>query len=429
MTSAIQAGLTVRYGAAINPFPEENTIASFMGFVKESEREGRSFNFPVRVGIPHGVTVDDTNTAFDLNDAVAATHVEASISGSFVVLVDNIPYPDVYATMHGIANGGGQGASYWKKWDECTEGLMLSGDLYRELHLIYGPGPTSTAACSLATVSSSVSGANLAAPQVVNITAATWAPGLWPKMINGLVDVYQSDGTTVRAAACTVQSVVPETNRLQLFKSGSAVTVAAGDILLVRGAIDKSCYGLEAIGANTGSMHGINAGTYPQWKCATKTVSGAMSRSVILEAASVLASNGLKDGGTLFCSNPTLADLISEATELQQFNSSNGDTSDTKVQGASAVKYKTPCGLITAQVHPYFKQGMAFLLPGGDICKRVGSTDLTFDDGNGQMLVRPLNGKFGAQMQAAFCQAPLISLPWHSMYFTGIVNGADTNPA
>lgn len=429
MTSGIQAGLTVRYGKAINPFPEENTIASFMDFCKEQEREGRSFNFPVRVGLPHGVTLDDTNTAFTLNSGIAATHVEASITGSTIVIVDNIPYNDVYATMHGIANGGGQGASYWKKWDEAAEGLMLSGDLYRELQLIYGPGSTSTAAASLATVSSSVSGANLAAPQVVNITAATWAPGLWPKMINALVDVYQSDGTTLRASGVTVSAPVPETNRLTLTKSGSAAVVAAGDVLLVRGALDVSCYGLEAIGANTGSLFGISASAYAQWKCATKSVGGAMSRSIILEAASVLASNGLKDGGTLFCSNPTLADLISEATELQQFNSQNGDTPDVKVQGATGVKYKTPCGVITAQVHPYFKQGMAFLLPGGDVCKRVGSTDLTFDDGTGQMLVRPLNGQFGAQLQIATCQAPIITLPWHSMYFTGIVNGADTNPA
>jgi hypothetical protein len=428
MTSAIQAGLTVRYGEARNPFPEENTLASFMGFVSEKEREGRSFNFLVRVGIPHGVTHDDTNTAFTVNSAVAATHVEASIMGATIVIVDNVPYNDVYATMHGIANGGGQGASYWKKWDECTEGLMLSGDLYRELQIIYGPGPTSTAASSLATVSASVSGANLAAPQVVNITAATWAPGLWPKMIGGLVDIYQSDGTTLRASGVTVTSMVPETNRLTLTKAASGATVAAGDVILARGAIDVSAYGLEAIGANTGTMHGISASTYPQWKVATKAVAGAMSRSVILEAASVLASNGLKDGATLFVSNPTLSDLISEATELQRFTSS-GDTSDTKVQGASAVEYKTPAGLFRAVVHPYFKQGMAFALPGGDVCKRVGSTDLTFDDGSGQMLVRPLPDKFGAQMQIASCQAPIITSPWHAMYFTGIVNGADTNPA
>jgi hypothetical protein len=425
MASAIEPLLKVRYGKFSNPLPSEDTIAKFAPFVPKESRDGRSFNFPVYLGLPGGVTHDDTRTAFTLNSVVASVVKEATLSGASIMLRDNVAYDDVFATMNGIADGGGAGGAYMSAWDHCTYGLMQAGELYREIALLYGPGPTSTAASSIGTVANSVSGANLAAPQVVNLTTASWAPGLWPNMIGQIVDIYQSDGATLRAAGVTVTNMTAATNRLTLTKAASGATVATGDIIVARGALDVSCYGLEAICANTGTLFGISATTYPQWRVSSHSAGSLpLDRAQIQGLTSRQAARGMKNGGTLFVSPPAVADLIEEASELQRFN----DASDTKRQGASKLVYTTTCGDITVVGHPYFKQGIGMLLP-NDSVKRVGSTDLTFSHGKNEWFLTELADNAGTQMRCYMNFAPIIENPWHAVYITGIVPTYATAPA
>lgn len=425
MTSAIQPLLKVRYGDFIKPMPSEDSLAAQAPFVTKEMRSGRTYNFPVYLGLPHGVTHDDTKTAFTLNSVVAPTMEEATLSGSTIVVRDNVAYDDIMATMNGVANGGGQGGAYWDVWDQCTYGLMQAGELYRELALLWGPGSTSTAASNIGVVNASVSGANLAAPQVVNITRASWAQGLWPRMTNAVVDVYQSDAATLRASGVTVQNSVAATCRLQLYKAASGATVAAGDIILARGALDVSCYGLDAICDNSGSLFGISAATYPQWRASSQAVgSTTFSRAVILGACAKLKGYGAKNGGTLFVAGPALADLIDEAAELHRDMSAD----DTIVHGASAITYKTPIGPVKVQVHDYMKQGSAYFVPSGKL-KRVGSTDLTFDNGRNEWFYNELADSAGAQLRIFSSQAIICEEPWHLIKFTGIQSTYDATPA
>src|SRR3990167_4107133 len=112
MASEIQAMLTVRYGEFINPLPEVDTLAKDLPFVPPKSRNGRSYNFPVQLSLPHGVTHSDTHTAFTLSSVVAPTMGEANITGAEILVRDNVAYADVFATRNGIANGGGQGGAY-----------------------------------------------------------------------------------------------------------------------------------------------------------------------------------------------------------------------------------------------------------------------------------------------------------------------------
>lgn len=305
---------------------------------------------------------------------------------------------------------------------------MLGSELYREVTALYGPGPSSTLASSLGTVSASVSGANLAAPQVVNITRATWAPGMWPVMQDHEVDIYQSDLASVRAASVTIQAVGDTQNRLTLYKSGSSAVVAAGDVIVARSQLDVSSYGLQAIGANTGTLFGINASTYAPWMVTPYDAAGNLNRDKILRLCARLQGKGAKDGGRLFVSGPCMADLIAEATELQRFNDTMADM---VTQGASSVKYKTPIGVVDVVVHTYMKQGIAFLLPNGAV-KRPGSTDVTFRDPtsmSNDYFVQQLASNAGIQLRTFQSWGIVIEKPWHSAYITGIQSDADTTPA
>lgn len=426
MTSEIQAMLTVRYGEFRNPMPSQDLVAS-MAPLERRAAIGRSFNFPVILGLPHGVQKNDDASAFTLASVISPVVKEATLSGSEMAIIDNVAYADVFATMNGISNGGGQGGAYMDVWDYKTKGLMQSGELYRELDLLYGPGPSSTAAGSIGVVSSSISGANLAAPQVVNLTRASWS-GLWTMMIGAKVDIYQSDLATLRASGVTVTSIAESTNRLTLTKATSGATVAAGDVILVSTGLDVSMYGLEAISANTGSIFGIDASIYPQWKVTQHPVgSTTLTRASILGLASKLTSRykaGETNGAKLLVSGAAMADLIDEASELQRFL----DEGEVRVQGATAVNYKTPIGRIDAQVHPYMKQGIAMLLPNGET-KRVGATDLTFDNGKNEWFYLELGTQAGSQLRIYSNQAILYTSPWKAAYLTGIQSTYDTSPA
>src|SRR5690606_20361982 len=129
--------------------------------------------------------------------------------------------------------------------------------------------------------------------------------------------------------------------------------------------------------ANSGSLFGISAASYPQWKAKSFAVGGALDRSKVMGALSSLSDRGLKNGGSLFANGHAISDLIEEANELHR---DNDEAKDTIVHGASAISYKTPAGIVKVVAHPYMKQGQAIFLPNGKM-ERVGSTDLTFDNG------------------------------------------------
>lgn len=425
MTSAIEPLLRVRYGEFINPLPSQDTIAAFAPFVPKESRDGRSFNFPVRLGLPHGVTFDDTRTAFTLGAVVPAATKEATLSGSAIVVRDNVSYDDVFATKNGIANGGGAGGAYFEAFDYCTTGLMQSGELYREAQLMYGPGPSSTAAANIGIVEANETSADLDPGCVLSITRETWAPGLWPNLIGAVVDIYETDGATLRAAGCTVLAMDESQNRITLFKASSTVTPAATDILLLRSNIDVSCYGLQPIMANTGSLFGIDAATYPQWKAASYSASDLpLDRRGVLNLCSRQVARGQKGGAQLLVSGPCVADLIDEAAELHRDN----DAPDTVVHGATGVTYKTPIGPVEVKIHPYMKQGIGMLLPKGKV-KRVGSTDLSFSNGKNEWFYQELADSAGSQLRIFTNQAIVIESPWHSVLLTDIQSTGDTLPS
>jgi len=426
MTSAMNAQLKVRYGRFIDPLPSEDTIAKFAPF-GSAQKIGRSYNFPVYLGLPHGVKHNDDHTAFTLATVIAPVVEEATLSGSEIALRDNVAYADLFATNNGVGDGQ-NGAAFMTASDYKVLGLMKSAELYRELALVYGPGSTSTAAANIGVVSASVSGADLGAGQVVNLTRASWIPGLWPNMTNALVDVYQSNGSTSRATGVTVTAPVEATNRITLTKAASSAVVATNDIILASTAIDVSCYGLQAIMENTGTLFGISASTYPQWKVNSYSCgSSVIERLDVLSIGSRQHARGVTKGGTLFVSSHAFTDLAEEAAELMR---TAPDSSDVVSQGATKLVYRTACGPIEVVSYRYMKQSLGMFLP-KDLVKRVGSTDLTFRDplSKDDWFLQQLADSAGLQMRIYSDQAIIIEQPWHAMLVTNISSTADTTPA
>jgi len=410
-----------RYGRYQNVLPSEDSICQYGRFIPQDQRPGESYQVGIKLTNEHGVAFNSDGTAYDLATAIDAKTKQASINGCNIEMTAIIPRD----TIARAANG--EGASYFEAIDFKVMSILESAEFYREIQTMYGPGGTTTIASNIGAVNASISGANLAAPQVINITRGTWAPGIWNQYIEGKVDILQSDGVTSRETAVTVQAVTAAKCRLKLYKAGSVATVAAGDLIVPAGSVGTACTGLQPILENTGSLFGIDAAVYPSWQGVTFSAGSAgMTRAKVLGMASRIYPNGLRTGGTLFVSGATFADLAEEADALQRFN---GNTDDVKRQGANALEYKSPIGLIRVQVHGYKKQGIAFFI-GNEVFERVGSTEITTQmKGTNRFFYTELPTKSGSQIGCFTNQAPFLRVPYHCAIVTAIVNNQDATPS
>lgn len=418
-----------RYGEFTNPLPEENTLADWFDFVPQDQRPGQAFNFPVVVQNEHGQTADNTGTAFAFNGAVDSVLKNAVIDGSTLGLIGNIPYDVSFKGRNGAGNGGNGGA-FRSAFELKTSLMMQSMEFYREVSLLYGAGATTTLAADVGVVQSVTSGANLGATMVLKLTRASWSPGFWNNMVGALLDVYQTDGLTARAIgsanAPTVTAVNPDTREVSLFKGSSSIVVATNDRFTPFGWNSKTCVGAEAILTNTGTLFGIPANQYPMWKAVNLSAgSVSLSRAKILGMMARMFPNGLDQGGKLFVSAPTFADLAEEVdSNLQRFT----DDSTVRRQGPNNLEYRSPAGIVNVALHKYMKFGEAMFFPKG-IGKRVGSTDITFRGEGQDWFFLELPSNAGCQLRVMSNQAPVLRIPYRCAIINNITNTADYTPA
>lgn len=418
--ASIEGMFKRRYAPFVNPLPSDRTLAKDFPFVAKELRPGEDYRFPLQATLEGGVTHDTSKTAFTLDSVVDSTVVIANLTGASILVAGNLPYDVIGLAMNGDS-------AYQTMVDFKVKGLMQAGELYRELALGYGGGTGAAVAASIATVSTSVSGANLNAVQVVDMTRATWSAGLWNMMVGQRVDILQSDGDTSRETEVIVQAVSHTNNRVTLYKSGSANTVATGDLIIVRGGEDTTCYGVKGILQNTGTLFGISAATYPFWQALTYSAgSAALTIQKIQDMGARLSRNGLEKGGKLYVAPETFADLV---TELQDHDRYQNPTGDTKQTGFYTLTVKSACGPIEVVCYKCQQQGFAWFI-GNGVGARVGAFDLTFSlPGTNDKFHVELETAAGVQYRIMTNQAPLLKIPYHCAIITNIQNNGDTTPS
>lgn len=417
-----------RYGAYSDPMPSPNTFADYMEFIPKEQRPGDTYEFPVALGLEHGVTHDNTRTAFTLLGAKDSIVKPARLRGAAINMQGKIPRDMLAAMANGNSKSGDSGGSYFDGLDAKVMGLSKGAEFYRELALHYGPGAGAAGASNIGVVSTIVSGTNLGAggPIVCDLTRGSWSAGLWNLMVGALVDIYEADHTTLVESDVEVLAVNPTLNRVTLAKTGVTTDVDATDVIIQRSAKGKSCMGVQPILENATTLFEINAATYPQWRAISFAVGGAVTRAKILNLAARLQQNGLKKGGKMFVNANTFAVLAEEAAALQRFT---GNTEEIKRQGAENLEYKTPAGVVEVAVDMVMKQGIFMFLAKG-VGKRVGSTDNTFrTQGSREWFFQELENAAGAQLQCFSNQAPVLETPYWCAIGTGVTNTGDTLPS
>jgi hypothetical protein len=403
----------------INLIPEVAKIQKAVPFIEKSKEEGNFYNQPVVVQQEHGFSYGSaTDVAFALSGAVSMATQNAKVQGSQIVLQSQMSY-DAAAK----AAGGGK-----KAFRDATELLFENmAESFRkrvEIMDLYG---ASTNGIGLAASSTNQSATNTR----MTIVLAEWAAGIWAGGKGMKLDVYQSNGTTkINANAVLTISQVDLDNRY-VYVDGNATDIGDLDTyisgnpnvakIFFAGAKTKEAAGIDAIVTNAGTLFNISAATYTDlWKgVSVSAASGALTFGKVIRGLASAASRGLDEKVTLYVNPLTWANLNDDLAALRRFPDRQAGKF---VQGAEAIEYYGPTGVVVIEPHLFVKQGEAFGVPIKRML-RPGAVDMTFKiPGMGEQMFVLMASNAGFEVRSYTDQALFCETPARMLKFTSIVN-------
>lgn len=389
----------------VNLVPDDVVLQKEIGFEQSDKLLGKQYHQPVLLTHEHGFTFAAPGSgAFSLNDAIAVTMKDASVDAYQILLKTQIDYE----TAAKASTGG-------KKAFASTVGLLaenmtLSTKKKLEVELAWG-------GAGLAIVTGYAS-----ATRTITVATPEWAPGIWAGTEGMPIDIY-TGATKENTNACFVQSVDIDARTITL-ASGTTFTAnpTAGDVIWYGGAKGNEMSGMYSILSNTGSLFGIDAGTYNLWKAASYSNSNAAYLlASIQKAVAKGAARGMMGDALALVSVKTWADLMNDLAALRRVVEKSSKGADYTI-GAENIAIYSQNGKLEIKPYLYMKEGYSFTVV-KDYWKRIGATDVTFRlPDRGDEFFRHLETKAGYELrcytdQSLFCEAPC-----KNVLTTGIVN-------
>ncbi len=264
-----------------------------------SAKLGDSFEQPVRLALPSGFTRalgNGTAGGFTLNGARAGAQKKATVYGTQLVLQEQVAYEDLAKA----ASAGQQ--AYKAAMGFMWEGMQLAMRKQLEIMCLYGN-------VGIGKLSA------YATTPTMTIDVAHFAPQIWGGMEGALIEIMNGTSSTVRDTPVSIVSVDLDTRIVTL--SGTVSGAAANDIVYFKGGFAKEMNGLAAMAANTGSLFGISATTYNNWKWATHSVGGAMSFQALKKGLAKGVNKGLAYPINIYLSTGAVDDLIGDIHQLR----------------------------------------------------------------------------------------------------------------
>lgn len=409
----------VVYGEGpINAIPEVAILQAKVKF-KQTERIGKSYNFPVILSSEAGVTYLAAGAGVStLNDAIAAQLKEASVDANQIIIRGQMDYE---AAAKAVASK----AAFKNASELLVENLMETGARRLEMAFLYGQSAT-----GLGTADSSANAS--ATSTVVTMLAAGWAPGIWAGTENALINFYKvSDDSLVSSGADAIFTItaVNFTDR-KLTLSGTATGIGALDIALGagdcyihwRGAKSVEPVGLDKIITNAGSLFGISAATYSLWAGSSYGFgSAAATTAKLLNMAGLAVSKGgLMEEADILMSPKTFTNLSGTMTDLRR---QNGGAKETEgIAGFETIVLMGPNGKLNLVPHPMVKEGECFLVPMKRV-KRIGTQEFSFETpGRKGELFLHLSDKNAYELRIYTSQSIIVETPAKCVKGTAIVN-------
>ncbi len=418
-TATLDGLFQVVYGKGpINAIPEVAILQGKIKF-KETEKIGKSYNFPVILSSEAGVTYLAAGAGVStLNDSIAAQLKEASVDANQIIIRGQMDYEAAAKASSGKV-------AFKNATELLVENLMETGAKRLEIAFLYGQSAT-----GLGTADSSVNAS--ATTSTITMLASGWAPGIWAGLENALVNFYKvSDNTLISSAANAVFVVtsVDFTNRKIVF-TGTATGITALDIALAAG----DCYihfkdakttepvGMDKIITNTGSLFGIDAAVYALWSGSSYAFGSAAATvaKILNMIGQAVSKGGLMEEVDLLLSPKTFTNLSGTMTDLRRQN--GGQSEKTGIGGFESIQLMGPNGKINVVPHPMIKEGECFAAPMKRF-KRIGSQEFSFETpGRKGELFLHVPDKNAYELRLYGAQAIICETPAKCVKGTGIVN-------
>ena len=431
------------YGELSDPLAQDWMLAADIPF-STRDKLGEFYIVPVRLGLEQGITVSKTHTSINLNNAIPGVYEQAQVAGSEIINRAELSY----GNMARLAKAKGNSKEAYDQDVALKIVNMVQGaEAHREIHMLYGAGPGSTAVGNLGVVGRKVHTAGQ--PTIaIAFTTASLMPGFWQDMLGMRVQFLNAAGTGHPANVGTQSFQVTSIGSIATLGYLTLTEVDAGaaddlatDIagvdpvatnalqIIPFGSYQQSMVGITGILSNGAStLFNISGATYPQWRGVTIPVGGAFSFNQFIKGIARAATNKLKTGGTLYIGHSAWSDLISNEVAMREyFGKDMGGVTDV---GFSELVFTTQVGKTKIRPYPYLKQGDAVFLANKE-WGRYGSTDLTNTlPGNpDEWFFHQQTGRSGAEIRTYGDMCVFCENPSHSILYSGIASSSDINTA
>lgn len=442
-SSTLSALLTTRYGDWQRPILPPDTFTMSLPFVASDDKSGDNFSMPIMVAISQGATVDNTGNVITLKGARSGKNLRAVLDGVNLYMQEQLSYSDLMKMSNGASESGNAGA-YTSGPDWVYYSMLLGLKHHSEMMALYGAGTASTMGSDIGVIDSTPVAAggpnyNSATSPTVRITGASWSRLMWLNSGGGgdtdkgmMVDIYQSDGTTLRTSNIRIVGVA-DPNKCQVVmddtatSSTPAAAVTAGDRIVPAGWVGSSALGISGIMQTIGTFATIDNTSNPHWRpqrfdCGAS----AISFDLVQQFASKLRGNGFQKGVFDVWACPAVQAILTNGlTAQQRWNEDSG--LDKKTVGTGVIEVATQVGKFVFHSYGYIKQGEVLVIARGEAV-RIGAAEQRQEGVNGEGLVLELQGQSGTEMRAMAQFAPLLTKPLFSgrmFNFTVTAGGYD----
>ncbi len=373
------------------PFQDAEATGQFYVFGITLQREN-GFTYAPSSGTGSGVVT--------LNASIAGYVGQAQVEGYAIYLRSRLSY-DAAAK----ASRAGKKA-FAQAYGAVLKNMKESHQFRLELSLLYGRD-------GLGVVSTNTSG-------VLVLTSDSWATGIWGSgLTNGILEAWTVAGatSTQNNGDLTISSV--DISAKSVTVTGTSSGVVATNILYFKGARTSTgyneCAGLYRVLTNTGTLFNIDAAAQQLWKANSYPVSGNVSLTAIMQAASIGMSFGLEKA-LLMLAPEKFAQLASDEAALRRYVQ---DAPNAK-RGVKGITFLMGSVDVEIVPHPLVKQGHAFMLS-EDTINRVGATDITFGmPGSGAQMEVHVTDSTALEFRSMSDQAIFSEKPAQNVLLTGI---------
>lgn len=417
------------YGNLQDILPEDYILAKDIPY-SASQKIGEKYVEAIVLTFESGFTLGGSSqTAFELNPAIAGAVQQAEVESSVTVLASVVPWGVISRSA-----GGGEKAFFDATKYVVKNNLRSHGKL-QEILRWYGQATAKLGYVSYATATyrgvalttgtgtiNSVAFTNGVNTTTKNILFAPgqFASGLW----------VGSEGVVVQQIATATGTVVAEGNLtgvnsafgyIEVDFTPIAATSTTSHTLAFKGQASSSdMVGVNNIMSNSATLFGIPTGDFSLWKGNQVVLADVKFTLERLQTGIANAVNvgGLEGDLECYVNPRTWATLISTESGLRRYDSKYNPMM--AENGFEAIEFYAQNGKVMIKAHRMVKEGEAYCLHLPD-WSRSGSAEISFQvPGIAKEIIFPLENQAAMAFRSYSDQYIFCHAPARSIIFTGI---------